>query len=96
MPSWPCVKRYDHARRSRSRSRALRSALNISNLRYQGWRYQLRDVLLAKRNLFDAEFALRQRTACTWLLSSSSIKRWVEDGRQPREPVEGNKEVRPD
>ena len=37
---------------------ALRSALNVSNLRYQGGITSYVDVLLAKRNLFDAEFAL--------------------------------------
>ncbi len=37
---------------------ALRSALNVANLRYQGGVTSYVDVLLAKRNLFDAEFAL--------------------------------------
>jgi multidrug efflux system outer membrane protein len=37
---------------------ALRSALNVSNLRYQGGVTSYVDVLLAKRTLFDAEFAL--------------------------------------
>ena len=37
---------------------ALRSALNVADLRYQGGITSYVDVLLAKRNLFDAEFAL--------------------------------------
>ncbi len=37
---------------------ALRSALNVADLRYQGGITSYIDVLLAKRNLFDAEFAL--------------------------------------
>jgi multidrug efflux system outer membrane protein len=37
---------------------ALHSALHIANLRYQGGITSYVDVLLAKRNLFDAEFSL--------------------------------------
>lgn len=37
---------------------ALRSALHVSDLRYKGGITSYVDVLLAKRNLFDAEFAL--------------------------------------
>lgn len=37
---------------------ALRSALEIADLRYEGGITSYVDVLLAKRNLFDAEFAL--------------------------------------
>lgn len=37
---------------------ALRSALQVADLRYQGGITSYVDVLLAKRNLFDAEFAL--------------------------------------
>ena len=37
---------------------ALRSALHIADLRYKGGITSYVDVLLAKRNLFDAEFAL--------------------------------------
>ncbi|MGH8763034.1 MAG: efflux transporter outer membrane subunit, partial [Nitrosospira sp.] len=37
---------------------ALRSALHVSDLRYQGGITSYVDVLLAKRNLFSAEFAL--------------------------------------
>lgn len=37
---------------------ALRSALRIADLRYEGGITSYVDVLLAKRNLFDAEFAL--------------------------------------
>jgi len=37
---------------------ALRSALHVANLRYEGGITSYIDVLLAKRNLFDAEFAL--------------------------------------
>lgn len=37
---------------------ALRSALQIADLRYEGGITSYVDVLLAKRNLFDAEFAL--------------------------------------
>lgn len=38
--------------------KALRSALNIADLRYEGGITSYVDVLLAKRNLFDAEFEL--------------------------------------
>ncbi|WP_297324007.1 efflux transporter outer membrane subunit [Nitrosomonas sp.] len=37
---------------------ALHSALHVANLRYQGGITSYVDVLLAKRNLFDAEFSL--------------------------------------
>ena len=37
---------------------ALRSALHLSNLRYKGGITSYIDVLLAKRNLFEAELAL--------------------------------------
>lgn len=37
---------------------ALRSALHVSDLRYKGGITSYVDVLLAKRNLFNAEFAL--------------------------------------
>ncbi len=37
---------------------ALHSALRVANLRYQGGITSYVDVLLAKRNLFDAESAL--------------------------------------
>lgn len=37
---------------------ALRSALHVANLRYEGGITSYVDVLLAKRNLFDAEFSL--------------------------------------
>lgn len=37
---------------------ALRSALQVADLRYHGGITSYVDVLLAKRNLFDAEFAL--------------------------------------
>jgi len=37
---------------------ALRSALHLANLRYKGGITSYIDVLLAKRNLFEAELAL--------------------------------------
>ena len=49
---------YDQRNAQQQQVEALRSALNISNLRYQGGITSYVDVLLAKRTLFDAEFAL--------------------------------------
>jgi multidrug efflux system outer membrane protein len=48
----------DQRKAQQQQVEALRSALNVSNLRYQGGITSYVDVLLAKRNLFDAEFAL--------------------------------------
>jgi multidrug efflux system outer membrane protein len=48
----------DQRKAQQEQVEALRSALNISNLRYKGGITSYVDVLLAKRNLFDAEFAL--------------------------------------
>jgi multidrug efflux system outer membrane protein len=48
----------DQTKAQQQQVEALRSALNVSNLRYQGGITSYVDVLLAKRNLFDAEFAL--------------------------------------
>jgi multidrug efflux system outer membrane protein len=48
----------DQRKAQQEQVKALRSALNISNLRYQGGVTSYVDVLLAKRTLFDAEFAL--------------------------------------
>jgi multidrug efflux system outer membrane protein len=48
----------DQRKAQQQQVEALRSALNISNLRYRGGITSYVDVLLAKRNLFDAEFAL--------------------------------------
>ncbi|HEY6044761.1 MAG TPA: efflux transporter outer membrane subunit, partial [Nitrosospira sp.] len=48
----------DQTKAQQQQVEALRSALNVSNLRYMGGITSYVDVLLAKRNLFDAEFAL--------------------------------------
>ncbi|NBQ70453.1 MAG: efflux transporter outer membrane subunit, partial [Nitrosomonadaceae bacterium] len=48
----------DQRKAQQSQVEALRSALQIADLRYQGGITSYVDVLLAKRNLFDAEFAL--------------------------------------
>ena len=48
----------DQTKAQQQQVEALRSALNVSNLRYVGGITSYVDVLLAKRNLFDAEFAL--------------------------------------
>ena len=49
---------YDQRNAQQQQVQALRSALNVSNLRYQGGITSYVDVLLAKRTLFDAEFQL--------------------------------------
>ena len=49
---------YDQRNAQQQQVKALRSALNVSNLRYQGGITSYVDVLLAKRTLFDAEFQL--------------------------------------
>jgi len=59
----------DQRKAQQEQVKALRSALNISNLRYQGGVTSYVDVLLAKRTLFDAEFAL----AATHRLHLASI-----------------------
>ena len=61
---------------------ALRSALRLANLRYRGGLTSYIDVLIAKRNLFDAELSLTERIACIWFRSCNCIKPWVEGGRQ--------------
>lgn len=48
----------DQTKAQQQQVEALRSALHVSNLRYMGGITSYVDVLLAKRNLFDAEFAL--------------------------------------
>jgi multidrug efflux system outer membrane protein len=48
----------DQRKSQQSQVEALRSALQVADLRYQGGITSYVDVLLAKRNLFDAEFAL--------------------------------------
>ena len=50
--------RPDQRNAQQQQVQALRSALNVSNLRYQGGITSYVDVLLAKRTLFDAEFQL--------------------------------------
>ncbi|HEX8874578.1 MAG TPA: efflux transporter outer membrane subunit [Nitrosospira sp.] len=59
----------DQRKAQQEQVEALRSALNISNLRYQGGITSYVDVLLAKRTLFDAQFAL----AATHRLHLASI-----------------------
>ena len=59
----------DQRKAQQEQVKSLRSALNISNLRYQGGVTSYVDVLLAKRTLFDAEFAL----AATHRLHLASI-----------------------
>lgn len=48
----------DQRKAQQAQVESLRSALHIADLRYQGGITSYVDVLLAKRNLFDAEFAL--------------------------------------
>jgi len=48
----------DQRKSQEQQVKALHSALNVSNLRYQGGITSYVDVLLAKRLLFEAEFAL--------------------------------------
>ncbi|MEO7320518.1 MAG: efflux transporter outer membrane subunit [Nitrosospira sp.] len=48
----------DQRKSQQEQVEALRSALHVSDLRYKGGITSYVDVLLAKRNLFDAEFAL--------------------------------------
>ncbi len=48
----------DQLQAQRQQVEALHSALRVADLRYQGGITSYVDVLLAKRNLFDAEFAL--------------------------------------
>jgi multidrug efflux system outer membrane protein len=48
----------DQRKAQQEQVEALRSALHVSDLRYKGGITSYVDVLLAKRNLFDAEFAL--------------------------------------
>ncbi|MDE2365325.1 MAG: efflux transporter outer membrane subunit [Betaproteobacteria bacterium] len=59
----------DQRKAQQEQVEALLSALNISNLRYQGGVTSYVDVLLAKRTLFDAQFAL----AATHRLHLASI-----------------------
>jgi outer membrane protein, multidrug efflux system len=49
---------YDQRNAQQQQVDALHSALNVSNLRYQGGITSYVDVLLAKRTLFDAQFQL--------------------------------------
>lgn len=48
----------DQRKTQEDRVNALRSALNVATLRYQGGITSYVDVLLAKRNLFEAEYSL--------------------------------------
>lgn len=48
----------DQLKAQQKQVEALHSALHVANLRYQGGITSYVDVLLAKRNLFDAEFSL--------------------------------------
>ncbi|ARO87286.1 transporter [Nitrosospira lacus] len=48
----------DQRKAQQEQVEALRSALHVADLRYKGGITSYVDVLLAKRNLFDAEFAL--------------------------------------
>ena len=48
----------DQRKAQEDRVNALRSALNVANLRYQGGITSYVDVLLTKRLLFEAEYSL--------------------------------------
>jgi multidrug efflux system outer membrane protein len=53
------VRTFDAQRKAQEEQvEALRSALHVADLRYKGGITSYVDVLLAKRTLFDAEFAL--------------------------------------
>ncbi|MEI2802773.1 MAG: TolC family protein [Trichococcus flocculiformis] len=47
----------DQLKAQQKQVEALHSALRVANLRYEGGITSYVDVLLAKRNLFDAEFS---------------------------------------
>ena len=69
---------------------ALRSALSLANLRYKGGLANYLDVLIAQRNLFDAELAL-MGTHRLHLVSIVQLYKalgggWMPEGQSPAEP----------
>ena len=70
----------DQRKAQQEQVEALRSALHVADLRYKGGITSYVDVLLAKRNLFDAEFALAATHRFIWCQSFSSTKPRAEDG----------------
>lgn len=67
--------------------KALRSALELADLRYQGGRASYLDVLTAQRTLFDAELALA-RTRRTQLVSVVQLYKALGGGWSPAGPAE--------
>ncbi|WHZ24727.1 MAG: Efflux transport system, outer membrane factor (OMF) lipoprotein [Nitrospira sp.] len=70
---------------------ALRSALNLANLRYKGGLANYLDVLIAQRNLFDAELAL-MGTHRLHLVSIVQLYKalgggWNPEGQLPVQPL---------
>ena len=70
---------------------ALRSALRLANLRYKGGLANYLDVLIAQRNLFDAELALTG-THRLHLVSIVQLYKalgggWAPEGTDPGQPV---------
>jgi len=70
---------------------ALRSALNLANLRYKGGLANYLDVLIAQRNLFDAELAL-MGTHRLHLVSIVQLYKalgggWNPEGQPPVQPL---------
>jgi len=63
---------------------ALRSALHLANLRYRGGVTSYIDVLIAKRNLFDAELALAE-THRLHLVSVVQLYKALGGGWSPEE-----------
>jgi multidrug efflux system outer membrane protein len=66
---------------------ALRSALHLANLRYKGGITSYVDVLIAKRNLFDAELALTD-THRLHLVSVVQLYKALGGGWSPDRPEE--------
>lgn len=67
---------------------ALRSALHLANLRYKGGLANYLDVLIAQRNLFDAELSLAA-TRRLHLVSVVQLYKALGGGWSPEEAREG-------
>ena len=91
---WGRIRRSNEAAREQREAQAqqveaLRSALRLANLRYKGGLANYLDVLIAQRNLFEADCRSPRSIGCIWYRSSNSTKHWEAGGRMKATRTKG-------